>query len=846
MVETAKTDFLSFVRAMWPGVLIGPHHKQMAQVIENVVLGAEKRAIVNMAPRMSKSEFFSYLMPAWYLGHHPSHKIIQICGTADMAIGWSRKVRNLVATDEYQKIFPGVGLRQDSKAAGRWHTSHGGEYFAVGAEGNVTGKGGDVIILDDPTGEQQAVAALSDPSVYSKVYSWYVAGPRQRLQPGGRIAVVQCVAEGERVLRSSGVWSPIEEIKPGDTVVGYADKEAVVKTVTNTRCSGEDDLLRIVSKSTELKVNSRHPFLVVRGGLEKSPKIQADVIQSRSWGVEWVEAGALKVGDMVVTMKCLPNGHYHRPMRFDAKRQMTQEDYWFLGFMFGDGWLVNAGDRGITGFCWAYGVHEDINERALACAESLFGRSGTKTKFGYYRYDHQDAGRWLSKIGFTSGAKIKRLPEWIFRLRPCDKRSFLRGFGDADGWLRPSGVAETWTIGIANRELLDDLRLVARTCGVRVTKIYKEVIENNFPPHSPKPRYSECFRARFSFSHNRNELGVRYKNQGPHGNGRQDFRFERIEAIEPAGRGLVYDLSVDGAESFIAEGFVVHNSRWATNDFTGQLLDAERRADSPNIDHWTMVQLPAVLPSGLSIWPEFWSLDELERTRMSLPPQRWQAQYMQQPSSDHSAILKREWWQRWRHTDPPTCSLKLMTMDTAFSDKQSADYSACTTWGLFNGNDRNGKELPCLILLDAWKERLTFPDLKAAAHKYYMKWQPDIFIVEAKASGAPLIYELRARGIPVSEYTPTRGTKANANTKVMRANSVSDIMASGVVYAPEGFRTSWADDVIEECANFPGEFDDWVDCVIMALMRFRQGGLIRLATDNWDSEPVAVRKRAYY
>ncbi len=151
------------------------------------------------------------------------------------------------------------------------------------------------------------------------------------------------------------------------------------------------------------------------------------------------------------------------------------------------------------------------------------------------------------------------------------------------------------------------------------------------------------------------------------------------------------------------------------------------------------------------------------------------------------------------------------------------------------------------MLLDAWKDRLTFPDLKAAAHKYYLKWNPDIFIVEAKASGSPLIYELRARGIPVSEYNPTRGTKAAPNTKIMRANSVSDLMASGVVWAPDGPKTAWADDVIEECASFPGgEHDDWTDCVIMALLRFRQGGMLQLATDSWDSEPFTPRKRVYY
>lgn len=481
-VSTARTDFMAFVKAMWPGFIAGNHHKTMAKIIEGQILGNEKRTIINLAPRHTKSEFFSYLAPAWALGLHPTWKVLQICGTGDMAIGWSRKVRNLISTEEYQKVFPGTGLRADSKAAGRWHTNHGGEYFAVGAEGNVTGRGGDLIIIDDPTGEQQAVSALGDPSIYRKVYEWYVAGPRQRLQPGGRICVVQ--------------------------------------------------------------------------------------------------------------------------------------------------------------------------------------------------------------------------------------------------------------------------------------------------------------------------------------------------------------------------------SRWAVNDFTGQLLKTEKESDDPHADKWKQVELPAIMPSGQPLWPQYWPLAQLEATRLSLPPTRWNAQYLQKPSNDSSSILRREWWKRWEGRHAPECSLKMVTVDTAYSNKESADYTAFTTWGIFNApsdrteKDPGGKEVANLILLDAWKERLDFPELKAVAHRHWLKWQPDIFMVEAKAAGAPLIYELRARGIPVQEYSPSRGTRAAPNDKIARVNAVADIFASGLVWAP---MHHWAEEVIDDCAAFPQvEFDDIVDCVAMALMRFRQGGFIQLQTDSWDNEPVSYRRRAAY
>lgn len=486
--QDARTNFLTFVKLMWPGFIHGAHHKVMAKIIEDQILGNETRSIINLAPRHTKSEFFSYLAPAWALGLKPDWKIIQICGTGEMAIGWSRKVRNLVATDDYQKVFPKIGLRADSKAAGRWHTSHGGEYFAVGAEGNVTGKGGDLVIIDDPTGEQQAVSAIGDPSVYRKVYDWYVAGPRQRLQPGGRICVVQ--------------------------------------------------------------------------------------------------------------------------------------------------------------------------------------------------------------------------------------------------------------------------------------------------------------------------------------------------------------------------------SRWAINDFTGQLLKAQKESDNSYSDEWRQIELPAILPSGKALWPEYWDFKLLEGTRLSLPPHRWDAQYMQRPSNDSSSIIKRDWWRRWQRPKAPDCSLKLVTVDTAYSTKESSDYTAFTTWGVFNApslgteyangdtKDPGGKEVSNLILLDAWKERLDFPELKAVAHRHWLKWQPDVFMVEAKAAGAPLIYELRARGIPVQEYNPTRGSRFAPNDKITRVNAITDIFASGMVWAP---MYHWAEEVIEDCANFPQiEHDDIVDCVAMALMRFRQGGLISLANDDWDDKPQARRRAAYY
>jgi predicted phage terminase large subunit-like protein len=254
-------------------------------------------------------------------------------------------------------------------------------------------------------------------------------------------------------------------------------------------------------------------------------------------------------------------------------------------------------------------------------------------------------------------------------------------------------------------------------------------------------------------------------------------------------------------------------------------------------DEWEIIQLPAIMPSEKPLWPEFWSLEELLKLRNELPIAKWQAQYQQDPTSEEGAIIKRDWWQIWHPERPPKCQFIIQSWDTAFTKTERSDYSACTTWGVFY-KDENEAD-PNVILLDAFKRRMEFPELKEKAMEHYREWEPDSFVVEAKASGAPLIYELRAMGIPVQEFTPTRG-----NDKIVRINSVSDLFSSGKVWAPA---TRWAEEVIEEMASFPNsDHDDLVDSSTQALIRFRKGGFLRLPSDEEDEVRSFKRKAAYY
>jgi predicted phage terminase large subunit-like protein len=450
--ELQQQRFIKFVEAVWPTFIAGRHHARMAAAFERVANGECKRLIINMPPRHTKSEFASYLLPAWFLGKFPHKKVIQTAHTAELSVGFGRKVRNLVDSEVYRSIFPDLQLSADSKAAGRWNTSKGGDYFAIGVGGAVTGKGADILIIDDPHSEQEAALAQINPDIYNKTYEWYTSGPRQRLQPGGAIIIVM--------------------------------------------------------------------------------------------------------------------------------------------------------------------------------------------------------------------------------------------------------------------------------------------------------------------------------------------------------------------------------TRWSLRDLTGQVI---KSSASRGGDEWEVIEFPAILPSGNPLWPEFWSLNELEALRTELPNGKWMAQYQQQPTSDSSAIIKREWWKVWEKEDPPQCDYVLQTWDTAFEKNNRADYSACTTWGIFYNDEDHG--LPNIILLNSFKARMEWVELKETAFRHYQEWEPDSILIEKKATGAPLIYEFRSMGIPAQEFTPGKG-----NDKISRLNAVSDIIASGKVWVPE---TRWAEELVDEIASFPsGEHDDLVDATTLALARFRQGGFIRLPSDE--------------
>ena len=310
-------------------------------------------------------------------------------------------------------------------------------------------------------------------------------------------------------------------------------------------------------------------------------------------------------------------------------------------------------------------------------------------------------------------------------------------------------------------------------------------------------------------------------------------------------------------------------TRWSKRDLTGKVLAKQAaEKDNPDTDKWRVISFPALLdentPEERPTWPGFWPLPTLRATRSVLPVSSWSAQYQQNPTSEGAAILKREYWRRWgdddkekcpgpqhiaawQNGDPPACEYIIGSWDCAATANERSHPSAYTLWGVFKAEDpTSGKTLNHIILLQAYKARMEFPELKRTAKQFYDEDRPDTLLIENKSAGMQLLQEFRSMGVPAESFTgSSRGSRAMSNDKIARANMIADVFASRYVWCPP---TRFADEVMEQCASFPaGEEDDLVDSTVQAMLRFREGGFVRTANDEAeDSAPPRFRRKRYY
>ncbi|MFE1767198.1 terminase large subunit domain-containing protein [Streptomyces angustmyceticus] len=691
-------------------------------VFQRIATGERMQVMLTMPPRHGKSQRASRWGPLWYLRRNPTARVMLASYGADLADDHGRWVR-----DQLREYGDTLGVRLDpgSHAASRFDleqprgSSVRGGMVTAGVGGALNGKGFKLGIIDDPfKGSDDA----NSPAQRQRVWDWYQSVFYTRRAPGASIVLINCIVGSMRILGGDGRWKPISEARTGDTVVSLADdrKTLVTAKIVGQRLSGEDATLNVTTDRLSLRVNGRHPFAVLR-----SDYIRPDPIKD----LQWVKAEDLKVGDLVVTTKSLPDDYVANDVLPDGS-PVDEERAWLLGYLLGDGWAgENKRANGTISyyFCCAKGSSQkewkqDIEDRLYAALAKWSPNKVYETKGCYWRTDWAHGGRLLRQMGYGNGAKGKRVPDCVWNWSPELRRAFLFGYAEADGGLQYEGkkrvTAPVWRIGSVNKQLLEDARDLALTCGVRPTTVFVDKPRWQQPPNSPKPVLSVLCSLGLSFGPTQAEGRGIIRIGSPHP-APEHLRYEKIRSITPGPVLPVYDLAVEGTENFIAEGFVVHNTRWHEDDLSGRILETEP-------ENWTLIDLPALALSdtdplgrqpGEALWPEQYDAEELARTKRAVGERVWWALYQQQPRPLEGGVWQWAWITE--HRISPTAyravdlTRVIVALDPAGGDSATNDESGIVAAGRDAAGeyyvlaDRSGRHGPndrgreaCLLALE--------------------------------------------------------------------------------------------------------------------------------------------------
>ena len=822
LFAAARRSLGPYIRLHWPLWKRGRHIDRLIKKLHQVERGEVDRLIVLMPPRHSKSVTVSQYFPAWCMGRHPDWQIISSTYSQDLSNGFGRKVRDYIRDPRHRRTFPESRISTDASAKDHFTTTQDGVYVAVGRGGTVTGRGASLFLVDDPVKDK--VEATSE-TLRRALHEWFQTVAYTRLMPDGRIVICQCIAEGERVLLADGRNVPIETIKAGDLLWGYDDKHGIRSVaVLKAGPSGEDETFAVATDRSRIVANARHPFLVQ----EKTRP--GKVRQSFTWK----RLGELKVGDILVTLKGLPEDHVtvnNLPGHDD--RPVTEDFMWMFGYLFGDGFVTRHVRKKTGSVTWAVScakkVSEEKNARLQDSFEREFGRrpyepAGVRV----YRLDSAAAGKMLWDLGLHAGAKTKRLPEWVFGTSAAMKRAFLRGLLDADG-SRVKGQRMI-RLGLNNFELLDAARMLAFQCGVRVSNVsaYHGTAQ---PPNSPKPVEFTCYSSVFAFTEDEEEGRSHIVEKLPH---HRMIRLDRIRSIEPAGRRQVYDLTMEG-ENFVAENFIVHNTLWNEDDLAGWLM--REHMD----DGFEVMAFPAIAEEdeyadgelwrkkGEALWPEFWPLRELERRRAMLTTEDWQCLYQQKCISDQGNVFKVRWFDDCVTTGINQSNpfsgrgmTKYIVVDPASSKTKGSDFTSMWVLGL--GADEN------VYVLDMLRDRLETPGQRAdALFTLHKRHKPIQCVLYEEYGLKGDVATIRERQLKPPNYWFAIRSVGGTLAKTERIKQLEPFFRAARIRLPE---TWWSTtegkevDLIREFRSeykaFPkGAHDDMLD----ALARIRTEGV---------------------
>ena len=781
-IEKARNNFLDFVKYIWPNFIPGRHHEIMAREFEAVARGEKRRLIINLAPRHTKSEFASFLFPAWFIGRMSDKKIMQATHTADLSIRFGRKIKNLMETEEYKKVFPDAKLRSDSKAAYRWETDEGGEYYAcLRLNALVHTTKGRVPASEIRVGDM--LLNCGKPVRVMQVYSG------QTYTETVDVAGLPC-STNHPVWTMNRGWVYAGELEPTDILCVESISDKLKAYLGGLHGYLEHtNVPSVVQHQVSLHQSSQREVAPLRwardlclravAGLRELLGGYGPAAYAGAYGWSDRQQWSLQPGELPVGGP-RPTGQ----QQTDEHRHSRTDD--------------GAACSG----SWGYPGNDSLSDPARA--GSLAQGKASQEELRAYS-DPENLG-WLRRV---SARILARCVETVPETR-----------NSPEGHLGSFAKAKKNIFG---------LLLGVRTAGRTIVTQHGEEPFINFLTDGDHTFFAE---------------GVLTHNCGIGGNiaGRGadlfivDDPHSEQDASSPTALENAWDWYQSGPRQRLQPGgaIIVVMTRWSEIDLTARLL--KQQAVDPKADQWEVIELPAILPSGEALWPEYWKLEELEKIKASISLSKWQAQYMQQPTSDAASIVKREWWQKWEKEEIPRLHYVMQSYDTAFLKTRTADFSAIQTWGVFYPQEDGP---PNVILLDAKKGRWEFPDLKRIAFSEYQYWDPEVVLIESKAAGLPLTQELRSMGIPVVNFTPSRG-----NDKFSRLNSIAPLFEAGLVWYPE---TSWAEEVIEEIAAFPyGANDDYVDACSQCLMRFRQGGFITHPEDYVIERTEHVGRRVYY
>jgi len=783
-------------------------HQEICQKLEqfekDVIDRKSPRLMLFLPPRAGKSQLASIDFPAWFLGRNPTKEIISCSYSSSLAMSFSRKVRTTLRDPKYHAVFPDTELVKDSQSTENWLTTQDGGFLASGVGTGITGRGAHCVIPYCTICTRNGIIPIQDVKVNDEVLSY---DHRTNERVWTRVRAVSASLSNERIINNCGIRTTASH-QLFEKGVGYVradqmenanvgnaikfnlpqvqqsffdshfrrtknNKEGIQSQILQRkmrqRCSAQKYQPRLPNMQRKKSTPCKDVHGLFQEGrnecthssiLHKLPKVfpQATGRDEQTFK-QWPKTSFLWSG-------LLPRFQKIKRV-YTGKNQRTTSLYTL--------WDTYASK--ILHTCLLYCFPEKCSRSSLQWSLSPIesrGEGKAKRSLRYVRTITSADGysSYRSRCGAQRneehGATVQDVPQVISQDGGCSASSIKTG-------LRGSGKyvvdlqTESGNFLVGPEDILDSDSFF-QFCILSINcLIIDDPVRN------------------------------------------------REDAESALNREKVWDWYSSTAYTRLAPGagVLVILTRWHIDDLGGRLIKAMKQGK----DQWEIVVYPAIAvhdekyrKAGEALHPERYDLKALLSIKKSLIPRDWDALYQQNPTTEEGAILKRQYWNRWENDSPPKCTYTIQSYDTAYSKSEQADYSVITTWGLFypdgdlsehyvnvagekvKGNDFTGEEAH-LILLDRVKGRWDFPHLKAKGYELHRYWLPDSTIIEAKATGLPLAHEMRRMGIPVQTFTPTKG-----NDKLTRVHSITDLFASGFIWAP---RTEWADDLIEECHQFP-------------------------------------------